>query len=132
LQFLRLENTSTERRTKTLIISGLSRHGKTALIMSGISGKQKQKFAQRLGTDVKNLNLEMKLLHDDYLYLKPIKNGKFEIGVYAPNGIFAATHGEDWDNPITSRENVLIFNTVIKDGKLNFNKAYVFENKLTD
>jgi hypothetical protein len=122
---------SNERRTKILIISGLSRHGKTTLSMSDISDKQKQKFAQKLGTDVKKLNLEMKLLHDDYLYLKPIKNGKFEIGVYAPNGIFPATHGEDWDNPITSREDVLIFNTVIEDRKPNFNKSYPFENKLT-
>jgi hypothetical protein len=120
---------SGDRVQKLLVISGLSLHGKTTLGVAEISTQAKTWFASQMDTTPKKLNLSIQLLHDDYIFVKPLKNSKFEVGVYAPNGIFPAMINDDPDNKVTSREDALLFNSVIKGNLPDFTQKFEFKDK---
>jgi len=128
-----LGNSITDKTKENLIIiSGLSLHGKTTLSVANISDKQKMETAEKLGVEHSELKIELKLLHDDYLYLMPGKNG-CEIGVYAPNGIFPAMHKNKSDNLITSKPEAILFNTNINDdGTPDFESDYLYKNRYSE
>lgn len=114
-----------DQKRKLAIISGLSLHGKTTLSVADLSQTQKKLLAKQLGVSV--AELKVKLLHDDYLFLKVRKDGKVEIGCYAPNGIFPAMFGEDPEGLIAKNPKTLLFNTVIDlDGRPNFEEPFPF------
>lgn len=122
---------TSERKRKVVIISGLSLHGKSTLSMSDIGEYQKKWFAKKLNTDVDSLDMEIKLLHDDYVFVKPSNNGNYEVGVYAPNGIFPAMIDADPDNPITGRPDAILFNSPIEGDTPDFTRHFKFTNKRT-
>lgn len=115
------------RKRKLAIISGLSLHGKTTLSMADLSDVQKELLAEKLGVSVAGLNLQVRLLHDDYLFLKVREDGQVEIGCYAPRGIFPAMFGEDPEGLIAKNTRTILFNTVIDpDGRPNFKEPFPF------